>query len=140
RVCSEDAVQRLLGESSRWAADRRKLSARFEMVEDVIAEASRLAPKGQPITAAEIRRALDERRQRNARVEDRSHESILDRMVLIDTSGSCVGQINALTVRDLGDYAFGLPSRVTARIFVGRHGILDIERSTDLGGPIQQKG
>jgi predicted ATP-dependent protease len=146
RGCNIEAVQRLLGESTRWAGDRTKLSARFELIEDVIAEATAIAKRGEPrnaapiVTAAHVRRALLERRQRNARVEDRSHESIRDGVVMIDTEGTRIGQINALTIRDLGDYDFGLPARVTARVFVGRHGIMNIERSIDLGGPIQQKG
>jgi predicted ATP-dependent protease len=144
--CDKEAMQRLLGEASRWAADRRKLSARYELVEDVIAEAAAIASRAsggrraRRITAEHVRRALDERRQRNARVEDRSHEQLRDGVVMIDTAGARIGQINALTIRDLGDYDFGLPSRVTARVFVGRHGIVNIERSIEMGGPIQQKG
>jgi predicted ATP-dependent protease len=87
-----------------------------------------------------VRDALDERRRRNARIEDRAHEAIRDGMVMIEAAGARIGQVNALVVRDQGDHAFGVPSRVTARTFVGRHGITNIERSTDLGGPIQQKG
>jgi predicted ATP-dependent protease len=151
--CEEAAMRRLLGEASRWAGDRRKLSARYELVEDVIAEAAALArreafekPHGRSrqraghITLANVNRALDERRQRNARVEDRSHEQIRDGAIMIDTAGARIGQVNALTVRDLGDYDFGLPSRVTARVFIGRHGIVNIERAIELGGPLQQKG
>jgi len=144
--CDRAAMQRLIGETSRWANDRRKLSARCEMVEDLIAEAAAIAADGKRarkarrITLDDVRRALDERRQRNARIEDRSHESLRDGVLMIDTVGARVGQINALTIRDLGDYEFGLPSRVTARVFVGRHGIVNIERSIEMGGPIQQKG
>jgi predicted ATP-dependent protease len=138
------AIERLLGEAARWATDRRKLSARFELIEDIVAEAARLGavPRGAaaPITAAHVRQALDERRRRNARIEDRTHEAIRDGMVMIETAGARIGQVNALVVRDQGDHAFGVPSRVTARTFVGRHGITNIERSTELGGPIQQKG
>jgi predicted ATP-dependent protease len=151
--CDEGAVRRLLGQAARWADDRRKLSAQIELIEDLIVEAtsvsrstSRLAthlpspPPWPNLTAEHVTRALAERRQRNARAEDRSHERLRDGMILIDTSGGRVGQINALTVRDLGDHSFGLPSRVTARVYVGRHGIVDIERATELGGPLQQKG
>ena len=153
--CDEGAVQRLLGQAARWAGDRRKLSAQVELIEDLIVEAATISkrapslaarhrsPSSSPppiITAEHVAQALAERRQRNARAEERSHEHLRDGMILIDTSGGRVGQINALTVRDLGDHSFGLPSRVTARVFVGRHGIIDIERATELGGPLQQKG
>jgi predicted ATP-dependent protease len=144
RAIEGAAIERLLGEASRWASDRRKLSARFELVEDIVSETARLA--GAPretravITPAHVRRALDERRRRNARIEDRTHEAIRDGMVMIETKGARVGEVNALVVRDQGDHAFGVPSRVTARTYVGRHGIVNIERSTELGGPIQQKG
>ncbi|MEX2648689.1 MAG: S16 family serine protease [Alphaproteobacteria bacterium] len=87
-----------------------------------------------------MRRALDERRRGNARIEDHSQENILKGTMLIDTSGRAVGQVNGLTYLELGDHAFGLPVRVTARAHVGVHGVVNIERFTELGGPIQQKG
>jgi predicted ATP-dependent protease len=80
------------------------------------------------------------RRRRNARVEDRMQESIVNGQVMIATDGQTVGQINGLTVRDIGDHAFGGPSRITARASAGRQGVLNIERQVALGGPIQQKG
>ena len=144
REIEEAAMLRLLGEASRWASNRQKLSARFELVEDVLIEAAQQAERGRrdppPITLEHVRRALDERRRRDARVEDRTLEAIRDGFVLIETEGSRVGQANALVVRDQGDHAFGVPARVSARVFVGRHGIVNIERSTELGGPLQQKG
>jgi predicted ATP-dependent protease len=87
-----------------------------------------------------VRRALDERRRRNARIEDHSQESIQHGTTLIDTQGKVVGQVNGLTYLELGDHAFGLPVRVTARAHVGVHGVINIERHTELSGPIQQKG
>ena len=139
---TEAAVARLLGEAARWAGHRKKLSARFELIEDLVIETANFA-KAARVTAidvAEVRRALGERRQRSARMEDRSQEAIRDGMILIDTAGARIGQVNALTVRDLGDHAFGLPVRVSARVHAGRHGIVKVERATELGGPIQQKG
>jgi len=140
--CEDDAVSRLLGIASRWAADRTKLSSQFERIADVLAEARQVAAAdGQPkLTAATIDIAIENRRRRNARFEDRIQEGIADESVLIATTGSAVGQINALTVRDIGDHSFGTPSRVTASASVGRRGVLNIERDVGLGGPIQQKG
>ncbi len=140
--CETGALQRLLGVAARWASDRGKLSARFEMIEDLIGEAAGLAEAGPPrtVTEATIVTALANRRRRNARAEDRTQEAIADGRVMIATQGTRIGQVNALTVRETGDHVFGAPSRVTARTSIGRHGIVNIERVVDLGGPIQQKG
>ena len=140
--CTPDAIEYLLGYASRIAADRTKLSARFELVEDIVNEAiyAARASGAKKIDAAAVRAAQRSRRTRNARIEDRIQESIKRGTVMISTSGGAVGQVNGLTVRDTGDHAFGAPSRVTARTSIGRRGVTNIERETDLGGPIQQKG
>ncbi len=140
--CDDAAVSFLLGLASRWAADRRKLSSQFERVSDVIEEACRIAKEADAATITKylVVRALEANRRRNARIEDRIQQQIAEKSVLISTAGRKVGQINALTVRDLGDHAFGTPSRVTASASVGRRGVLNIERDVGLGGPIQQKG
>ncbi len=138
----DDAVQRLIGMATRWAENREKLTARFEIVQDVILEAVELAieAKSTTVTLDIVLQAVENRRRRNARVEDRMQESIADGQVMIATTGQTVGQINGLTVRDLGDHAFGGPARITARASAGRHGVINIERQVALGGPIQQKG
>jgi predicted ATP-dependent protease len=86
---------------------------------DVLNEATRHVPGAKPkkITAEAVSTAFENRRRRNSRVEDRMQEGIAEGMVMIDTDGEVIGQINALVVRDLGDHAFGSPSRVTARGF-----------------------
>jgi predicted ATP-dependent protease len=142
RDCDAGAVSYLLGQSARWAGYRNKLSARFELIDAVLSEAADWTCKrgDGPITAADVKAAIDGRRARNARVEDRAQEHIATGTVMIDTAGTAVGQVNALTVLDLGDYAFGRPARVTARVYVGKLGIINIERMVALGGPIQQKG
>ncbi len=140
--CDAAAVQRLLGIAARWAAHREKLTARFEIIEDVVTEAVELADSAgqKTLTLDMVRKATENRRRRNSRVEDRMQESILKGSVMIATDGRTVGQVNALTVRDMGDHAFGGPSRITARASVGRMGMINIERYVSLGGPIQQKG
>jgi len=139
---SDAAVARLLAETARWASDRQKLSARFELVEDLVVEAAALAlaERASEIGTPHVLRGLAERRERSSRIEDRSHDAIREGTVLIDTGGARIGQVNGLTVRDLGDHSFGLPVRVSARVHAGRRGIVNIERATELGGPIQQKG
>ena len=140
--CDAPAINLLLGQSARWAGDRSKLTARLELIEDVLVEAQRYVADGERpvITVADVRRALDERRRRNARIEDHSQEHIQKGTTLIDVAGKAIGQINGLTYLELGDHAFGLPVRITARAAVGIHGVVNIERHTELGGPIQQKG
>ena len=140
--CEPDAVAYLLGLASRWADDRSKLTAQFERIEDIVNEAAHHAAKETRKTLSRdaIAHARQQRRWRNARVEERIHEAIRRGTVMIATQGAVVGQINALTVRDLGDHAFGTPSRVTARTHIGRRGVTNIEREAALGGPIQQKG
>lgn len=147
--CEPDAVAYLLGLAARWAGDRNKLTAQFERVEDIVSEAAHhvadhvvdgAARSGRLLDRAALAHARRQRRRRNARIEDHVHESIRRGTVMIATQGSVVGQINALTVRDLGDHAFGAPSRVTARTHIGRRGVTNIEREAALGGPIQQKG
>ena len=140
--CEPDAVGYVLGQSARWAAHREKLSGRFELVDDLLAEATQLMRTNadKRLTADHIRGAIAERRRRNSLVEDRLQDSIRRGSILIDVSSAIVGQINGLTVRDLGDHGFGLPSRITARTSVGKLGVINIERATLMGGPIQHKG
>lgn len=141
-ACDDGAVSRLLGLSARWAGHRKKLTAQFEFVDDVLAEAAEIvrASGAKTITEAAVGESLAQRRQRNARIEDRMHESISEGAVMIDTQGAAIGQINGLTVRDLGDHRFGGPSRITARATPGREGVVNIERQVAMSGPIQQKG
>jgi len=77
---------------------------------------------------------------RRNRIEERIQEMIADGTLLVNTEGEVVGQVNGLSVLQLGDYAFGKPTRVSARTFIGRGGIVDIEREVQLGGPIHSKG
>lgn len=141
KTCDEAALKRLLSAASRWAGQRDKLTARFEFLEDLIAEAATTeAALGSFITVEAIDAAVRNRRYRRARIEDRSHEAISRGVIMIETQGRALSQVNALVVRDTGDHVFGMPARVTARASVGRRGIVNIERDVALGGPIQQKG
>ncbi|MGE0255866.1 MAG: Lon protease family protein [Alphaproteobacteria bacterium] len=139
--CTQEAIGWLLGLAARWAGERMRVSARFEALADVISEAATLAGRNARILEREhVAAAWAARERRNSRIEERIQQSIADGTVMIDTHGAVVGQINALTVRDIGDHQFGAPSRVTARVSVGRTGVTNIEREAALGGPIQQKG
>ena len=137
---NDSAVARLLGMATRWTGDRRRLTAQFERVEDALREAAHLTSTAKRITAKAVDAALASRRGRNSRIEDRLHEQIAEGTVMIDVAGEVRGQVNALTVRSLGDHDFGTPSRVTARASIGRRGVINVERDVAMGGPIQQKG
>jgi predicted ATP-dependent protease len=136
------AMTRLFGIAARWGERRDRLTARVELVEDVVAEAAALAraAKHKIISEDDVKSAYETRHRRNARIEERMLANIVDGMMLIDTAGSAIGQINALTVHAAGDHEFGTPVRVTARAFAGRGGVVNIERDIGMGGPIQQKG
>ncbi len=139
---SEDATRRLLGIAARYADRRDRLTARIELIEDLVTEAAVRSAKGKARLLVEtaVRDADEARRRRNARVEDRILRGIVENEVMIDTTGAAVGQINALTVYDSGDWHFGTPMRASARASAGRAGVVNIERDVALGGPIQQKG
>lgn len=141
-LCEDAAIHYLLGLTSRWAGDRQKLSSQYENIKDLLAEAVQLNKEDgqQIVTKDDVLAVVNRRRRRNARVEDRLQESIAKGVTMISTSGEAVGQVNALTVLDLGDHIFGMPSRITARASAGQGGVINIEREIELGGPIQQKG
>jgi predicted ATP-dependent protease len=137
-----DAFSRLLGMTSRWAERRDRVTSRFELIDDLVTEAAVRARRAKQarLTGAMVSATVEARRRRNTRLEDRVVRGIIEGAVLIDTKGTAIGQVNALTVQDAGDNRFGTPVRVTARASAGRSGIVNIERDVELGGPIQQKG
>ncbi len=136
------AVEKMVEFGSRLADHQDKLSTRFGMVADLIREASYWTEVNgrTTVTAADVKQALDERRYRANSVEKQMQEHILEGSRFIATEGAVVGQVNGLTVLDTGDYAFGQPSRITARTFMGEGGVVHIERETEMSGPIHDKG
>ncbi len=135
-------VARVIEEGARLAEDREKVSIEVGRIGDVVREANHWAIEAgrQVMTRADVVRAIEERIQRADRVRDRSEEAIGRGIVLVDTEGEKVGQINALSVLQLGDFAFARPSRITARVRFGPGRVTDIEREVDLGGPLHSKG
>ena len=91
------------------------------------------------MTAGDIEKALEEKTYRSNKVEQKILEATREGTILIDTKGSVAGQINGLSVLDLGDYRFGMPSRITAKSYAGRAGIVNIERETKMSGKIHEK-
>jgi len=142
RHLDPSGVAAIVEYSSRLAADQRKLSTRFAEIADIIREASFYAEEEDAtyISKRHVDRALEERVYRSNLIQERVEEMIARGVLLIDTEGERVGQVNGLAVIDLGDYSFGRPNRVTASVGVGREGVIDIEREAKMGGPIHTKG
>jgi len=136
------ALARLIDEIARLAEDAEKLSLRVGTVIDILREADHWASDAgrSRIAADDIARAVFERRRRSGRVRERMHEAINRNIVFIDTEGAVVGQVNGLSVLQLGTHGFGRPSRITARTRLGTGQVIDIEREVELGGPLHSKG
>ncbi len=136
------AVGQVIEEGSRMAGDQDKLSTLFGQIADLLQEAVFWAEKDQAevVDAQHVQQAIAERRYRSDLYEELRLESIRREVLFIDTEGEVVGQVNGLSVTGLGDYMFGQPSRITARVYIGREGVVDIEREVELSGPIHEKG
>ncbi|MGD2201597.1 MAG: ATP-binding protein, partial [Candidatus Bathyarchaeota archaeon] len=137
-----DGVSAVIEYSSRLAADQKKLSTKFAEVADIIREANFYAQKdgAELVSREHINKALEEKVYRSNLIEKKIEEMISRNILLIDTFGEKVGQVNGLAVLSLGDYSFGKPNRITASVGVGRQGIIDIEREAEMGGPTHTKG
>lgn len=140
RNVSKEALDKLISYSSRIINHKKKITSQIEILFDLLNEASSLNTSKQSIKSDDIKKVLGLRLRRNNRIEERAFQDIHDGIILIDTEGQKIGQVNGLSVLDLGDHEFGLPSRITARTFISDMGIINIERLTQMGGPIQQKG
>jgi lon-related putative ATP-dependent protease len=142
RPFDRGAVERVIERASRLADDAAKLSLRVDPLRDLLAESDFWAgAAGRAVVgAADVERAIAEQIRRASRVRERLLESTLRGIALIDTSGARVGQVNGLSVIELGGYAFGRPNRISARVRPGAGKLVDIEREVALGGPIHAKG
>lgn len=134
-------VAKVIELSSRLAENQNKLSTRFSEIADILREASYWALKSESkiVTERHVQKAIDEKVYRTNRIEERLREMILDGTIIVDTTGAKIGQVNGLAVIDLGDYSFGKPSRITARTYVGKAGVVNIERETKMSGKIHEK-
>jgi lon-related putative ATP-dependent protease len=134
-------VGKIVEYGSRLADDQEKLSSRFSEVADLVRESAYWAGKaGSKIVKAEhIETAINEKIYRSNRIEERLREMMAEGTLIVETSGAKVGQINGLAVLGLGDYGFGKPSRITARTYAGKAGVVNIERETKMSGKIHEK-
>ena len=127
---------------SRLSDNQNKLSTRFNIVSEIVYEASALAESdnSEYVEGKHVNQAIKNKKYRSNRIEEKMQEQIFNKKVLIDTEGAVVGQVNGLSVMGVSDYSFGLPSRITARTYTGKEGIINIERETEMSGNIHSKG
>ena len=142
RPLGREAVARVLEESGRLAADSERFTTALQRVADLLREADSWAGEAgrDRVRADDVQRAVDAREHRSSRVRERVQDDIRRGTLVIDTRGSAVAQVNGLSVIQLGDYAFGQPSRITATARLGDGKVVDIEREVELGGAIHSKG
>ena len=149
-ICEEEklhpldasAVSQVIEFGVRLAGRKAKLTTRFNVIADIAREANYWATKaGAPtVTSDHVEKAIAERIYRVQLIEDKLQDMIQEGVIMIDTEGSVVGQVNGLSVYDLGEHAFGKPSRITAKTALGRTGVINIEREAELSGPTHNKG
>jgi predicted ATP-dependent protease len=149
-LCNEEAlphfdssaIERLIEFGARRAGDREKIIASYAEIADLAREAAFWARKedSQLVSARDVEKAVESRVFRSNRVEEDIREMIANGTILVDIDGEKVGQVNGLSVMEIGGYAFGRPSRVTASVGMGQAGIINIERESKLSGSIHDKG
>jgi lon-related putative ATP-dependent protease len=142
RPLDRGAMSRVIEQSARLTGDAEKLSTQLSHLTDLLREADYWADQSGRaiITRADVDEAIDRQIRRSDRIRERIYEEIRRGTILIDTAGEAVGQVNGLSVIDLGDFAFARPSRITAATHLGEGEIIDVERETELGGAIHSKG
>ena len=137
-----DGVGAVIEYASRMVAEQGKLSTRFGFIKDLIVESSFWAQKdGADLVQREhVEQALEQRVYRSGLVSDRIQEAMLRGDLMVDLEGERVGQVNGLAVYQMGDMAFGKPSRITARTYMGQQGVVNIEREANMSGSTHDKG
>ena len=142
RPFHKSGVASVIDYSSRLVEHQDKLTTRFMDVADIITEANYWAgvDNSNVVSGAHVERAVSQRNYRNSLTEDRLQELIEEGTIHIDTEGAVVGQVNALAVLAVGDHVFGKPSRISARVSLGRGQLINVERETKLTGRIHDKG
>jgi predicted ATP-dependent protease len=135
-------VARIIEQCARAVEDQDKLSTRFSDVADLLIESDYWAGKenAQLVSAKHVEQAVVEKTFRLNLLEERLQELIADGIILVAVGGSVLGQVNGLAVYQMGDFSFGKPSRITAKTFIGRGGIVNIERESKLSGKTHDKG
>jgi hypothetical protein len=142
RPLRRDAVAAVLDRACRWAGDRDRLSTQVGPVTDLLreADAAALAAGRDVVVADDVRTAVAAQERRDGRVRERVLDELTKGTFLVDTDGARVGQVNGLAVVGAGRAPFGRPSRITAKVRLGKGEVVDVEREVELGGPLHSKG
>ncbi|TCP40796.1 Lon protease family protein [Rhodovulum marinum] len=142
RGVTAEGVARLLAESLRLADDSERFTLNLAALDDILREADHRAGKAGAgsIGRDEIEAAIAAAERRAGRLRELGQEAIARATLLIDTDGTRIGQVNALSVMEVGKTRFGRPTRISARVRMGTGKVVDIEREAELGGPIHSKG
>ena len=136
------AIKKLIEFGSRSAEDQQKLSTQFGKIADIIREADHYAKEENSsiVNDAHINKAIEQKTYRSNLLQEKINEMIKNKQILIDLNGKKVGQVNALSIIDMGDIMIGKPSRITCSVGLGKTGVIAIEREAELSGPIHTKG
>ena len=140
--CSNKAVARIIEHSARMAEHQDRLSLHAADIANLLRESDYWARQANArlIQNSHVDQALESARYRSSRIRDQFYDSIRDGSTLVSTTGTCVGQVNALSVLSTGGFEFGLSNRITATCYYGDGAVMDIERDVKLGGNIHSKG
>ncbi|MCK9419746.1 MAG: AAA family ATPase [Nitrospirae bacterium] len=136
------AVAGVVNHAVRLGGKQNKLSLRFSELSDLVRESSYWATQAGSgvVTGEHVDKALDEKVYRANLIDERIQELFAEGTLMVDLSGNVVAQVNGLSVYDIGDFSFGKPSRITSRVYLGKAGVIDIEREAKLSGRIYNKG
>ncbi len=136
-----EGVAKIVEYGSRLAGHQDKLSTKFSDIADLIRESYYWSQKegSNVVKSGHVTKAIDEKIFRVNMIEERIREMILEDTLIVETSGEKAGQVNGIAILDLGDYSFGKPSRITAKAYIGKAGIVNIERETKMSGKIHEK-
>jgi len=138
----KEAVAKVVEFASKLSGDKTKISTQFNEIGQIIGEASTWAKlaKSKIVEKEHVQKALDERVERIKKYDEKYVQMIQEETLLIETEGFKVGQINGLTVMTIGDYSFGKPAKITANTYMGKSGIVNIEREVEMSGSSHSKG
>jgi len=137
---SADGLLELLKYAITLSGSRKKVSLLMGYIVDAIREADVISKNSKNISAEHIKKAIKEKIYRSNLIEEKIRKAIEEGKFLVEVKGKKVGQVNGLSVYELGDISFGKPSRISASVFIGEKGVINIEREVELSGPIHSKG
>ncbi|HOO63166.1 MAG TPA: ATP-binding protein [Synergistaceae bacterium] len=139
---SKDAVGELVDWACRIAGHKDRMTTQFNKIGEVIIESSAWASqeKRSLVSRENVRKAIEKKYFRSNLIEEHVLRAYHEKIILVETEGTKIGQINGLAVVDIGDHVFGHPTRITANVFMGQSGVVNIEREVKLTGPIHNKG